>query len=291
MEFIGFIGLGDQGGPIAEKLLQAGQNVSVWARRAEAAAAYRALGAEVSVSAAELAARSHVLALCVTGDNDVRELAGNGVLAAMRPGSVLMIHSTIYPETCRDLAREGARRGVSVVDAPVSGSAARARAGTLVTMLGGDAAAVARMAPLVSIFSDPVVIVGAAGSAMTAKLVNNLMAAVNYATAYDALALGAGNGVPGDVLREIALTGSGRNYGFDLMPRAHRPERAAHIARILGKDVDLALAALPGVRESDLGRLALRAIAIIEGFARGEGLLVTPQSDAEAYPQNAEITA
>lgn len=273
----GFIGLGDQGGPMAEMMLRASCPVMVWARRAETLAAYLALGATTAADPAALGAACDVVGLCVTGDADVRELVyARGLLAAMRPGAVLMIHSTIFPDTCREIARDAAERGVIVLDAPVSGSAARARAGTLLVIVGGDPAALERVRPLVETYADPILEVGDVGAAMTAKLINNLMAAVNYATAYDALALAAEVGLSPDHLREVALTGSGRNYGFELMPRAHRHDRALHISRILGKDVELALAALPQVRDAQLGQLARRAIVTIAGFAEGKGLVVTP---------------
>lgn len=263
---------------MAQMMLRAGHPVRVWARRAEALAPYVALGATTAPDPAALGAACDVVGLCVTGDADVRELVyTRGLLAAMPPGAVLMIHSTILPETCREIARDAARRGVSVLDAPVSGSAARALAGTLLMIVGGDPAALERVRPLAETYANPIVAVGEVGAGMTAKLINNLMAAVNYATAYDALALAAQAGLAPDRMREVALSGSARNFGFELMPRIHRHDRARHIGRIMAKDIDLALAALPHVRDAPLGQLALRAIAIIAGFAEGKGLLVTPE--------------
>lgn len=277
---VGFIGLGDQGGPMAEMIMRAGWPTTVWARRAEAIQRFAGLGATIAPDPATLGEACDVVCLCVTDDAAIRELAyGGGVLAAMRPGSTLVVHSTIRPQTCRDLARDAAAKGVDLLDAPVSGSAARALARSLLVIVGGEEATLARVRPILESYGDPIMHVGAVGAAMTAKLINNLMAAVNYATAYDALVLARDNGIDTDLMCALAASGSGRNYGFELMPRAHRTDRSGHISRILGKDVELAIEAVPGLAASELAGMARRAIGIIAGFGEGKGRIVSPQPD------------
>src|SRR5271155_3979743 len=97
MQF-GFIGLGDQGGAMAKMMLQAGLPLGVWARKPAAVAPFVAEGASAAESAAALAAQCDVLSICVTTDSDVREvILDYGVLDAMRPNSVIAIHSTVLP--------------------------------------------------------------------------------------------------------------------------------------------------------------------------------------------------
>lgn len=277
---IGFIGLGDQGGPMAEMIVRAGWPTTVWARRAVVRERFADLGATIASDPATLGRTCDVVCLCVTDDAAIRELAyDGGLLREMRPGATLVIHSTIRPQTCRDLASDAAARGVAVLDAPVSGSAARALARSLLVIIGGDEATLARVRPVIESYGDPIMHVGAVGAAMTAKLINNLMAAVNYATAYDALALARDNGIDTDLMCALAASGSGRNYGFELMPRAHRADRSGHISRILGKDVELAIETVPGLAGSDLAAMARRAIVTIAGFGHGKGRIVSPQPD------------
>lgn len=276
---VGFIGLGDQGAPMAEMIARAGFPLTVWARRAEVIARFGGLGARIAAAPSELASECDAIGLCVTDDGAVRDVVyGGGLLAAMRAGSVLLIHSTIDPALCREIARDADARGVMVLDAPVSGSAARALARTLLVIAGGEEAVLEQVRPVLESYGNPIMHVGGVGAAMTAKLINNLMAAVNYATAYDALVVARDIGIDTDLMCALAASGSGRNYGFELMPRAHRADRTLHIAAILGKDVELAIATVPGLAGSELAALARRAIRTIAGFARGDGRIVTPQA-------------
>lgn len=276
---IGFIGLGDQGGPMAEMMLADGLDVCLWARRAQTLDSFRDMGPRIAGSLVELGMACDLVSLCVTGDDDVRSLVlDQGLMAAMQPGSILAIHSTIFPSTCWEIAEAGAVRGIQLLDAPVSGSGARARARNLLMMIAGEPGAIDRVRPAFSSFASPIVETGAVGTAMTAKLINNLVCVVNYATAYEALALTSGEGLSPDMMRVIALAGSGRSWGFEIMPRSHRPERAAHMLRIMTKDVDIALAALPAAAMSDLAALARRGLAILTDLASEKGRLVTPEA-------------
>ncbi len=107
---VGFIGLGSQGGPMARRIVEGGYDLTLWARRPATLEPFADTAAKTAQSPAELAAASDLVCLCVVGDDDVREvLAGdNGVLAGLAPGGIVAIHSTVHPDTCRELAESAA---------------------------------------------------------------------------------------------------------------------------------------------------------------------------------------
>lgn len=238
---VGFIGLGSQGGPMAEAIHEAGFAVRIWARRESVRAAFAQRGVGVAHSPSELAALSDVLCLCVTNDDDVRELAEEaGVLDALRPGSVLVIHSTVSPNTCETLAQHAARRDVAMLDAPVSGSGEAVRNRRLLVLVGGPTEVVERVRPIFETYGNPVVHVGAVGDGQRAKIVNNFACIANMAVADLALHLGASVGLSRAELREALLQGSGRSFALDVLDRLVRPDTAEHVAGLFSKDMLLA---------------------------------------------------
>ena len=120
---VGFIGLGSQGAPMARRIVDGGYDLTLWARRPATLEPFADTAAKTADSPAELAAASDLVCICVVGDDDVREvLAGDtGVLAGLKSGGIVAIHSTVHPDTCRELAESAAKQGVSMIDAPVSG--------------------------------------------------------------------------------------------------------------------------------------------------------------------------
>ncbi|WP_197518008.1 NAD(P)-dependent oxidoreductase, partial [Mycobacterium sp. E796] len=120
---VGFIGLGSQGGPMARRIIESGYPTTLWARKPASLEPFADTPAKIAPTPADLAAASDLVCLCVVGDADIEELTGgeDGLLEAMTPGSVVAVHSTVHPDTCRELAKRAEPHGVSVVDAPVSG--------------------------------------------------------------------------------------------------------------------------------------------------------------------------
>ena len=194
---VGFIGLGSQGGPMAKRIIEAGFATSLWARRPASLEPFADTPAKVAGSPAELAADSDLVCLCVVSDTDVDEITGgdDGVLAGLKSGGVIAVHSTVHPKTCHDLAEKAAVHGISVIDAPVSGGAPAVAEGRLLVMVGGDADVVARCRPVFESYADPIVHLGDLGSGQTTKLLNNLLFTANLGTAAGALALGEALGV------------------------------------------------------------------------------------------------
>jgi 3-hydroxyisobutyrate dehydrogenase-like beta-hydroxyacid dehydrogenase len=216
---VGFIGLGSQGGPMAGRIIEAGFTTTLWARRAGSLEPFAGSTATVAGSPAELAVASDLVCLCVVGDGDVEEVATgeNGVLAGLKPGGVLAIHSTVHPNTCHRLAEQAARHGVSVIDAPVSGGAPAVAEGRLLVMVGGDDAVVERCRPVFASYADPIVHLGALGSGQTTKLLNNLLFTANLGTAASTLALGEALGVLPDRLADVISRGSGNSFALSVL--------------------------------------------------------------------------
>jgi 3-hydroxyisobutyrate dehydrogenase-like beta-hydroxyacid dehydrogenase len=207
---VGFIGLGSQGGPMARRIVEGGYDLTLWARRPSSVEPYADTAAKVAATPAELGAASDLVCLCVVGDDDVRQvLAGDtGVLAGMAPGGVIAIHSTVHPDTCRELAELAAKQGVSVIDAPVSGGAPAVEEGTLMVMVGGEEAVVEKCRPVFATYSDAIVHLGGLGAGQVAKILNNLQFSANLGSAMSTLELGDALGIPRDRLCQVLNRGS-----------------------------------------------------------------------------------
>jgi 3-hydroxyisobutyrate dehydrogenase len=216
---VGFIGLGSQGAPMAARIVAAGFPTTLWARRPGSLEPFADTAAKVAASPAELAAGSDLVCLCVVGDADVEQVTGgqHGVLAGLKPGGVIAVHSTVHPATCHALAEKAAAQGVSVIDAPVSGGAPAVAEGRLLVMVGGDRAVVERCRPVFASYADPIVHLGALGSGQTAKLLNNLLFTANLGTAASTLALGEALGVQPDRLSEVISRGSANSFALSVL--------------------------------------------------------------------------
>ncbi|MGV9335892.1 NAD(P)-dependent oxidoreductase [Nocardia sp. NPDC003726] len=240
---VGFIGLGSQGAPMARRIVEGGYPTTLWARRPASLEPFADTAAATAGSPAELAARSDLVCLCVVGDADVREVVtgDRGVLAGLAVGSIIAVHSTVHPDTCRELAELAAARQVTVIDAPVSGGGPAAAAGRLLVMAGGDAEAVERSRPVFATYADPIVHLGGVGSGQAAKLLNNLLFTANIATAAGTLALGQGLGISPDRLGEVITHGTANSFALGRIVSAGGTvdRLAEHAGDLLRKDVGL----------------------------------------------------
>ena len=239
---VGFIGLGSQGAPMARRIVEANYPTTLWARRAATLEPFAATRAKVAASPAELAAESDLVCLCVIGDDDIEELTGGerGVLAGLKPGAVIAVHSTVHPDTCRELAKHAGAQNVSVIDAPVSGGGAAASEGRLLVMVGGDTAVVERCRPVLQTYADPVVHLGELGCGQTAKLLNNLMFTANLGTAAAALSLAKVLGVAPDRLSEVVSRSSGNSFALNAISGIGGLDQlAGYAGALLQKDARL----------------------------------------------------
>lgn len=239
---VGFIGLGEQGGPMARRILESGFPMTVWARRREVLDQWSAIGAIGVETPRAAGERSDIVAICVGNDADVEQVMSgdDGVLAGAQPGTTVMLHSTVHPSTCDRLASVAGEQGVVVVDVPVSGSGTAAEQGNLVVLFGGDPADLARCLPVLESFADPIIHVGPRGSALIAKVLNNGVVIANQAIAREAMELGASLGIDGDRLMEVFRHASARSYALDVLTSAHLiGDRRAVTASIMRKDLAL----------------------------------------------------
>ncbi len=239
---VGFIGLGSQGAGIAQRLIEQGVPTTLWARRPQTLEPFATTAAALASDPVALGAASDVVGICVTDGAAVREvtLEPHGVLAGMRAGSVLALHSTIGTDDCAAIAAAAAERDVRVIDAPVSGGGAAAAAGRLTVYVGGDDDAVAYARPVLETFGDPVLHMGALGSGLHTKLCNNALASAHFALAHDVLAVGAELGLDRNALGAALCSGSGRSFSLEVFAGLGSFDLiAGQVGPIMSKDVGL----------------------------------------------------
>lgn len=184
---IGFIGIGIMGSGMARNLVSAGHGPAVWNRTRTKAEAIE--GALVMDSPADLAARTDIIMICVSDTADVEAVMNGpgGVFEGLRPGSLVVDHSTISPSATRVLAGAVVAAGSRWLDAPVSGGSEGAARGTLSIMVGGDAADVSRARPYLETFGRTITHVGPVGAGQLVKLVNQILVVVNQWAVSEAL--------------------------------------------------------------------------------------------------------
>jgi len=256
---LGFIGLGSQGAPMARRMIEAGHEVVLWARRPGTLEPYQETTARFAGSIAELGRQVDYCAICVVDDAGVREVCDQ-LIPAMRTGGRIAIHSTVHPKLCRTLAEEAAKRGLSLLDAPVSGGGGGAAAGTLTVMLGGSEQDVAEVRPILESFAGLIVHLGDVGSGQAAKLVNNALMAANLGLAHYSLEVAAAQGIDRDAFAELVKVSSGRSFAFEVRARMPQPTAFAHGAGLLAKDLGLLAESLEGPEGRD-AFAAIRAVA------------------------------
>lgn len=208
---VGFVGLGDIGKPMAKRLLPWSGGLWVYDLAEAPLTELGAAGAKVAGDVGELARNVDLVCVMVRDDEQVREVLGQ-VLDSGREGLTVAVHSTVAPQTPADLADLAARHGVQVVDAPVSGGAMGASAGTLALMVGGSAEAFTVCREPFALMGSKVVHAGPVGSGTRMKLARNLLHFVAFTAATEAQRLAEAAGLDllalGDVVRHTdAITG------------------------------------------------------------------------------------
>lgn len=241
---IGYVGLGDMGGALARRLLVS-QPVRVFDLNPAAVARLVQDGATAATSLPALADECDVIFLCLPKSAHVRAvLTGDGgLLTALRPGSMVIDQTTGDPAETRALAQILAVRGVSLIDAPVSGGPAGARAGTIAIMAGGDPDTFANVLPILHGISPNVFHTGPVGTGHAMKLANNLLSGAQRALTLECLALAQRNGIaPVDAVR-ILRAGGARNVFLEsgVGPVVERGDLGTGFTLdLMHKDIDLA---------------------------------------------------
>ncbi|MGV9826452.1 NAD(P)-dependent oxidoreductase [Gordonia sp. NPDC003429] len=212
---LGYVGLGNIGGPMAGRLAKAPGGLTVFDLAPDAVARLIDQGARAAGSLAELADAADIIGICVVNDDQVRAVvAGDGgLLSAARPGTIITVHSTISPATAVALAATCAEHGVTLLDAPISGGAPGAEQGRLAIMVGGPREAYERLKEPFSAAADMLVHAGSeVGSGTKMKLARNLLHFISFTAATEASRLAEAAGIDiaklGKVVRHTdAITG------------------------------------------------------------------------------------
>ena len=243
---IGCLGLGNMGQPMAGKLLDGGHELWVYDVREDAMLPLLERQARRADSPRELAdACDTVIVSLPTLEIFRHALSGPDGLLAGKVLKTLVNTCTVGVTFIREVEAECAAAGVTVIDVPISGGVAGARAGTLAMMVSGDPARVAGLMPMFQLWGKTIVAVGdRPGAAQTMKLTNNMLFAVALVATSEAMTMSGKAGIPDDAMLQILNNGTGRNFAtVHVFPQTVLPRTFDFGAtlEILMKDVDLAI--------------------------------------------------
>ena len=216
---IGFLGLGNMGGPMARNLLKAGHRVTVFDPSAQAVATLVEAGATAAVSPAAVAqAQVEAIVTMLPAAAQVKQVyqGKGGLLAHVGQGVLLIDCSTIDPLTAREVATLALAQGNPMLDAPVSGGTGGAAAGTLTFMVGGSASAFEQAGSILSAMGKNLVHCGDSGNGQVAKIANNMLLGISMVGVAEAMALGVALGMDAKVLAGIINTSSGRCWSSEI---------------------------------------------------------------------------
>lgn len=214
---VGFIGVGNMGGPMCRNIIKnTNHEVVVFDLDPAAIRTCTDLGATPGASVADVAKSCDVVITSLPMPRHVEQVAlgADGIGANARPGTVHIDLSTNSPMVARRVHAGLAERGIPMLEAPVSGGVAGAEAATIVIMVGGDEAVFEAQRPLLASFSKEVIHLGDVGFGSVAKLINNQLAFSNMAAAAEALAIGAMSGIDLQKLNAVIENASGFSWGY-----------------------------------------------------------------------------
>ncbi len=216
---IGFLGLGNMGGPMARNLLKAGHQLTVFDLSAAAVSGLVEAGAKEATSPAAIAqADVDVIITMLPAAPHVKQvyLGEDGLLAHVSAGVLLIDSSTIDPLSAREVASAAAHNGNPMLDAPVSGGTGGAAAGTLTFMVGGSEADFQTAQPILATMGKNIVHCGGSGNGQVAKVANNLLLGISMIGAAEAMSLGVALGMEPEVLAGVINSSSGRCWSSEI---------------------------------------------------------------------------
>lgn len=249
---LGYVGLGNIGGPMATRLAAWPGGLTVFDLSDDALVKVTQAGAARSDSVAAVAEAADIVGICVVNDEQVRAVVAD-LLTTAKPGTIITLHSTIGPDTAADLAAVCAERGVQLLDAPISGGAPGAEQGRLAIMVGGPREAYERVAKPLKLAGDMVVHAGEdVGAGTRMKLARNLLHFISFTATTEAARLAEAAGIDlaklGRVVRHTdAITGGAgaimlRDTTAPIDPDDFWHGVFTHVVNLGEKDLDLALA-------------------------------------------------
>ncbi|EGR3000815.1 3-hydroxyisobutyrate dehydrogenase [Vibrio parahaemolyticus] len=282
MDKIAFIGLGNMGAPMAKNLLKAGLNVEVFDLNPNAVAELTALGASSADSVQQAVQGADVVVTMLPASQHVQSvyLGQDGILDSVKSGTLLIDSSTIDPATALSVGEQAELRGISFVDAPVSGGVAGAAAGTLTFIVGGSQENFIQAKALLSNMGKNIFHAGDAGAGQVAKICNNMMLGILMSGTCEALNLGMENGLDPKVLSDIMLQSSGRNWALELYnpcpgvmenTPASNGYQGGFMSQLMAKDLGLAMeAAVASQTSTPMGSLARNLFNFHNGLGNGQ---------------------
>jgi len=218
---VGFIGVGNMGNPMASNILKNGYRMTVFDINPRAMDNLVLAGAEGARSARQVVEHSEVTFTSLPGSPEVEAsyLGADGLIDAAASGTVLVDLSSVLPSTPRKVEERCRARGVQFLEAPVSGGVTGAAAATLAVMVGGDAAVLERVRPILRAIGTNIHHVGPAGAGNTVKAINNMLSSVNALAMMEGLALGLKAGLSLEIVHDVVKTSSGNS---NALARVHR---------------------------------------------------------------------
>lgn len=237
---VAVIGPGRMGRPIVDRLVAAGHDVTILARRPEVRAAAEADGLRCADTVAAAVRDADVVVVAVLTDDQVQSvcLGPDGAIAAMRHGAALVQHTTSDPTTAELLGSAAAGRGVGVLDAALSGGPHDIAAGTLTLWVGGDEVLLDEMRPVLESYASPIMYVGSLGNGQRVKLVNNALFVAQVGLAVDAVRLAGALGIAEPAILEALQHGSGSSRALGVVARGGSVDAVAdRLGALMRKDL------------------------------------------------------
>jgi 3-hydroxyisobutyrate dehydrogenase len=272
-EKIGFIGLGAMGQPMSKRLLDAGYQIVVYDIRPEAIAVLGQKGAAAASSVKEVAEKCRKVITIVPNSEAVEQVVfgPRGLLEGVQAGDMLIEMTSAYPPSTLKVHQALLAKGVSMIDAPVSGGVVGAEAGTLSIMVGGDEATFKACRPILSVLGKNLFYMGEAGAGHTVKAINNFLSATTLAATCEAMILATRLGLSPQRVIEVLQVSTGRSYSTDfkfpkfVMPRTFN---SGFTLGLMYKDID---AVTRMAREYRIPMFLANMVQQIFGYAMAQG--------------------
>ena len=243
---VGFLGLGEMGKGMAMNLINKGCDLTVFDVREEPVNELKQLGAKVASTPGDMAATSEVIFTMVRDDTQTEEVifGKDGILEGIKNGSTIIIVSTASPSLCQKIAKEADKKGVGVLDAPVSGAKAGAAAGTLTLMIGGNTSLVKKMEPILEMVSANRFHLGDIGMGQVGKLANNMILFSSMSATTEGIAFAIKAGIPLETLLNFVNVSTGNNWvsqHWDAMAGLKSDRSPTATLHLMYKDLNLGL--------------------------------------------------
>lgn len=241
---IGFIGLGNMGGPMCRNIMKGGYQVTVFDVKPEILSAFVKDGAKLASSIVELASENEIVITMLPSHREVQDVVfGNdSLINGMRTGSTLIEMSTSSPTLTKKIGLELAKHGVSVIDSPVSKGIPAAKDGTLTLMIGGEAGTIDKCRGVLMTMAKEILHVGGNGAGHAMKLVNQIIAHTELVSICEAFMLGVKFGLDEKVIADVISKSSGNSFIFQYKHQKilNRDFKPGSTVDILYKDLYLA---------------------------------------------------